>query len=195
MDFRLKVFISVAEHLSYTAASRELMISQPAITRHIQELEGSYGVALFQRKGRSIGLTGHGKVLLEHAKRIIKAYDMLQCDMDLLNISCAGPLAIGVENILLSVVATSVFPAFMERFPQVELDILSGRREFVVDAVAGGKADFAFVQSKGDEECVEYLSMEHLGLGYIAKQPGKDVPQLGALIQFAGLLSNKTFKG
>ena len=39
MDFRLKVFHSVATNLSFTKASKELFISQPAISKHIHELE------------------------------------------------------------------------------------------------------------------------------------------------------------
>ena len=38
-DFRLRVFSSVAKNLSFTKASQELFISQPAITKHIQEVE------------------------------------------------------------------------------------------------------------------------------------------------------------
>ena len=41
-DFRLKVFRSVASNLSFTKASQELFITQPAITKHIQELESQY---------------------------------------------------------------------------------------------------------------------------------------------------------
>ena len=44
-DFRLKVFQSVAKNLSFTKASQELFVSQPAITKHIQELEAYYPVS------------------------------------------------------------------------------------------------------------------------------------------------------
>ena len=43
-DFRLKVFQSVAKNLSFTKASQELFVSQPAITKHIQELEAYYQI-------------------------------------------------------------------------------------------------------------------------------------------------------
>lgn len=50
-DFRLKVFQSVAKNLSFTKASQELFVSQPAITKHIQELEATYQTRLFDRQG------------------------------------------------------------------------------------------------------------------------------------------------
>ena len=50
IDTRLKVFRSVATLLSFTKAANELFISQPAISKHIQELEKEYGVQLFDRE-------------------------------------------------------------------------------------------------------------------------------------------------
>ena len=60
MDFRLKVFHSVATNLSFTKASKELFISQPAISKHIHELEVQYKTSLFDRVGSHIGLTHAG---------------------------------------------------------------------------------------------------------------------------------------
>ena len=49
-DFRLKVFYTVALKLSYTKAANELFISQPAVTKHINELEQQLQTRLFNRK-------------------------------------------------------------------------------------------------------------------------------------------------
>lgn len=62
-DFRLRVFSSVAKNLSFTKASQELFISQPAITKHIQELETMYQTRLFERMGNKILLTDAGRLL------------------------------------------------------------------------------------------------------------------------------------
>ena len=64
-DFRLKAFYSVARNLSFTKASQELFVSQPAVTKHVRELESLYGVRLFDRKGNSISLTEAGQT--EHS--------------------------------------------------------------------------------------------------------------------------------
>ena len=73
-DFRLKAFYSVARNLSFTKASQELVVSQPAVTKHVRELESLYGVRLFDRKGNSISLTEAGKLLMEHCERILDDY-------------------------------------------------------------------------------------------------------------------------
>ena len=64
MDFRLKVFYSVATNLSFTKASHELFISQPAISKHIRELEQRFETPLFERNGNKIQLTRAGELLL-----------------------------------------------------------------------------------------------------------------------------------
>lgn len=47
MDYRLSVFQAVAEHLSFTKASRTLHLSQPAVTKHIKILEGQLAIRYF----------------------------------------------------------------------------------------------------------------------------------------------------
>ena len=87
MDFRLKVFHSVATNLSFTKASKELFISQPAISKHIHELEVQYKTPLFDRVGSRIGLTHAGELLLSHTKQLLAAYRQMDFEMNLLNLN------------------------------------------------------------------------------------------------------------
>ena len=101
-DFRLRVFSSVAKNLSFTKASQELFISQPAITKHIQELETMYQTRLFERMGNKILLTDAGRLLLEHCEKILEDYGRLEYEMNLL------------------------LARFIEKFPQMSLSLFSG---------------------------------------------------------------------
>lgn len=74
-DFRLRVFSSVAKNLSFTKASQELFISQPAITKHIQELETMYQTRLFERMGNKILLTDAGRLLWNIVRKFWKITD------------------------------------------------------------------------------------------------------------------------
>jgi len=69
-DFRLKVFYTVARRLNFTKAAEELFITQPAVTKHIHEIESYYKTQLFERNGTRIQLTPAGAVLLEHAEQL-----------------------------------------------------------------------------------------------------------------------------
>ena len=101
-DFRLKVFQSVAKNLSFTKASQELFVSQPAITKHIQELEATYQTRLFDRQGSKISLTESGRLLLEHCERILEEYKRLEYEMHLLHNEYIGELKLGASTPLRS---------------------------------------------------------------------------------------------
>lgn len=73
-DFRLRVFMTVAQEKSFTKAANFLNISQPAVSQHISELERMVGVKLFERLHGEIRLTEQGSVFREHAARILQAY-------------------------------------------------------------------------------------------------------------------------
>lgn len=65
-DFRLRVFITAAKTLNFTKCAEQLYISQPAVSKHIGELESRYKVQLFERSGSRLALTEAGRVMLEH---------------------------------------------------------------------------------------------------------------------------------
>lgn len=54
-DFRLRVFITAAKTLNFTKCAEQLFISQPAVSKHIGELESRYKVQLFERSGSRLG--------------------------------------------------------------------------------------------------------------------------------------------
>lgn len=73
-DYRLKVFYTVAVKGSFTAAAKELGITQPAVSNHISELENAIGDTLFHRSRRETGLTQKGKILFNYAEKILHLY-------------------------------------------------------------------------------------------------------------------------
>jgi DNA-binding transcriptional LysR family regulator len=66
----LRAFVTVAEELSFTSAARKLHISQPPLSRQIQQLEQEIGVKLFLRRSHGIELTERGRVFLTEAQRL-----------------------------------------------------------------------------------------------------------------------------
>ena len=68
---QLNVFLTAAETLNFTRAARELNMTQPSVSQHVQELERHFGTALFDRSGRKVSLTDAGEALLPLAREIV----------------------------------------------------------------------------------------------------------------------------
>ena len=75
-DFRLRVFETVCRKSSFTAAAKELGVTQPAISQQISELERLIGKTLFQRLPNSVALNENGEVFRTYARQILHWYDV-----------------------------------------------------------------------------------------------------------------------
>lgn len=145
-DFRLKVFRSVAKNLSFTKASQELFVSQPAITKHIQELEAAYQTRLFDRQGSRISLTESGNLLLEHCERILEDYKRLEYEMHLLHNEYTGGLKLGASITIAQYVLPPLLASFIGKFPQVSLSLLNGNSREIEAALQEHRIDLGFVE-------------------------------------------------
>lgn len=73
--YQLRYFVAVAETANFTKAAARCFVSQPSLSQQIINLEAEIGQTLFHRLGRSVSLTDAGKILLEHAYRILSEAD------------------------------------------------------------------------------------------------------------------------
>lgn len=156
MDFRLKVFESVARNQSFTRAGRELNISQPAISKHIQELEAQYKVALFERSGHQIKITPAGEVLLSHSERIIDGFRWLEYDMNQLTNRVSGELRIGASSTVAQYVLPPVLALFLKKFPDVKLTMLNGNSLQIEQALLKKKIDLGLVEGDSKQSAIHY---------------------------------------
>ncbi|WP_300700779.1 LysR family transcriptional regulator [Bacteroides sp.] len=145
-DFRLKVFQSVAKNLSFTKASQDLFVSQPAITKHIQELETTYQTRLFDRQGSKIYLTESGKLLLEHCERILEDYKRLEYEMHLLHNEYTGELKLGASTTIAQYVLPPMLASFISKFPQVSLSLMNGNSREIEIALQEHRIDLGLVE-------------------------------------------------
>ncbi len=156
IDTRLRVFRSVATQLSFTKAAGELFISQPAITKHIQELEKVYGVRLFDRIGNRIQLTRAGQLLLDHACKIVDAYHDLDFDMKKLSKKSEGELRIGASTTISQYVLPEMIAKFRRRYPDIRLTLLSGNTHEIEEALASGRIDLGMIEGSKRKQQFKY---------------------------------------
>lgn len=155
-DFRLKVFQNVAENLSFTKASKLLLISQPAVTRHINELETQLGVRLFKRLGNSIELTAEGELLLAHSRRIFQQHRQFEEDLGKMHNVDSGSLIMGASTSISQYVIPGILARFKKRYPSVEVQMYSGNTDNIEQMLLDEQIDFGIIEGNSNLVQIHY---------------------------------------
>jgi DNA-binding transcriptional LysR family regulator len=178
-DFRLRVFQTVARHLSFTKAAQELFITQPAITKHIHELELSYKQRLFERRGNRISLTEAGEALRLHADAVEQLDQQLNETLHSLHGGEGGRLRLGASTTLAQYVIPRLLPGFQTRYPDSKLTLLNGNSEQIAEALLRGQIDLGFVEGRSKSRDLHYEPFLEDELVVVRRaQPGTDTPSL-----------------
>lgn len=145
-NFRVVVFRTVAEQLSFRKAAEELYLTQPAVSLQIKALEEDLGVQLFDRTGSHIELTAAGKILLDCSAQVNAL--LLQAEQDIAALSGehAGQLALGASTTIAQYVLPRLLGEFRREHPRVYPTLISGNTEHIVDAVKQQKIELGFIE-------------------------------------------------
>ena len=161
MDYRDSVFLSVAEHLSFSKAAEALHISQPAVSRHIKELEQRYDASLFERKGNRIYLTGAGEKVYHAFKEIARHYRNLDFEMGELHNAQAGEIRVGASSTIAQYVIPRVMASFHKRYPHIRLLLMNGNSFEMEQLLLDNRIDLALVENLSSQTGIRYRDFLH----------------------------------
>jgi len=143
----LRTFLSVQRHLSYTAAGKEVSLSQPAVWRQIQKLEADLGVRLFERLGKSLSLTNAGRTLASEAEKLLGSIERVVEAVKAQESPSRGRLRIGASTTPGFYLLPSALGRFHARYPDVELSYRVENSLRIEEAILKNELDFGFVGS------------------------------------------------
>jgi DNA-binding transcriptional LysR family regulator len=145
MDLRqIRYFLILANELNFTRAAGRLHISQPPLTRQIQQLEASLGVVLFERTTRGVALTQAGMVFLEEARKIVALADQAANKTRLAHVGHLGRLDIGIfGSATLSVIPTLLIE-LRKTHPDIAISLHNTTKTEQIEAVRGKRLDIGF---------------------------------------------------
>ncbi|MBB6502067.1 LysR family transcriptional regulator [Pedobacter cryoconitis] len=156
-DFRLEVFYTVAKRLSFTKAASALFITQPAVTKHIHELEQQYDNKLFERKGNKIQLTGAGELLLKHTELLFDIYRNIDFDMNALVQKKEGILHLGASTTVSQYVIAPMLAGFRNKFRGIELNLITGNTEQVEKALLDKEIQLGIIEGRSRHQEISYI--------------------------------------
>lgn len=144
MDFRrLQYFVAVAEEANIGRAASRLSVSQPPLTRQMQQLEEEVGTPLFQRTRKGVQMTNAGQVLFEEARNILFLATRARERTRMAGLGQSGRLDIGVfgSNTL---VMPQLLHAFRLQFPDVEVIVHAMNKERQLEALYDRRVTVGF---------------------------------------------------
>lgn len=150
ISFKHQVFLEVAHHLSFTKASQVLYISQPAISKNIQQLEEHYKAALFERKGNAITLTEAGKIVydfLEKARLMEKQLEY-EINTHLDKYHAKGDLKLGASTTVALYIIPPVLSGFRQKNSDVKISLFNRNSESVLKALIDHEIDLGIIEGK-----------------------------------------------
>lgn len=115
----LKYFTAVVDYGSFSKAASHIFVSQPTLSRTIQNLEKKLKVQLFERSTRTLILTDAGKLVYEQAKKIIEATNEIHTLLDDLMDRPSGEIKIGIPPLI----GTLFFPIIAKKFGTLYPDV------------------------------------------------------------------------
>lgn len=141
----LNAFVAVADTHSFSAASEQLYLTQPAISKRISALENELDIQLFDRIGRKVTLTEAGSALLSRARNILQQVEDSKRAIQNLSGHIAGKLSIGTSHHIGLHRLPPVLRAFTHAHPEVELDLHFMDSEEACHAIEHGELELGIV--------------------------------------------------
>lgn len=158
---QLKVFETVARHLSFSRAAEELHLTQPAVSTQVRTLEGHVGLPLFEQLGKKVYLTPAGAELLQYSRTIIQQFQDAEAAMNQFKGIAGGTLNVAVIS-----AGDYFFPRLLVEFARrhagVTLNFTVHNREELLVQLAENLTDLAvMVRPPNDMDTVNESFAPH----------------------------------
>ena len=158
---QLRIFQAVARLHSFTAAARELHVTQPAISMQIRELEEACGNALYDRIGRRVQLTAASEELAACAQAILQLLTDTHARLDALAGLRAGTLKLGAISTA-KYFTPALLAAFRAHHPDIAIQFKVGNREDIVENFLPARGLGVLLEARAQRQ----LLAHHLPLHY-----------------------------
>jgi DNA-binding transcriptional LysR family regulator len=140
----LKIFITVVNSGSMTAAAQALFIAQPTVSQAIAELENHYGVKLFDRLSRRLYITEAGKQFLSYARHILALFE--EMDQIMKNPDKSGVLKVGASITVGACLLPQLTNELANIYPSVRIQAVINNTMDIENLIMKNTIDFGVVE-------------------------------------------------
>ncbi|MBL6808877.1 MAG: LysR family transcriptional regulator [Pseudomonadales bacterium] len=141
----LRSLLAVAEAGAITEAAHRLGLTQPALTRRIQQLEAEFGTALLQRGRNGATLTEAGQLVAAEARTLIERFEATKREVARHTMATGGTIRLGGGATAVSFLLPGEIAAFQSAYPNVHFQVKEGSSSDIAEDVAAGRLELGLV--------------------------------------------------
>lgn len=157
LDHKYKVFYHLAKNPNTTKVAEELLLTQPAISKSIKELEKELGISLFLREKGRMQLTEAGKYLYDKTDFLIQREREINYEIGKMRMSIKGTLYLGASTTLSQYILPEVLARFTTRHPQISISMSSGNTDQIEHEILAGNLQLAFIEGNPSLPDIHYI--------------------------------------
>jgi DNA-binding transcriptional LysR family regulator len=182
----LEAFVAVVESGSIVGASARLNLTQPAVTRRVQNLEGELRTALLDRQAKPLKPTAAGRETYEHGRRVLRSLEDLRAGLSP-DGDIGGEFRLGIMPYLSEAALAFPLDRLRGEFPHLTLRVTSGWSPRLIDMVARSELDATAVCLADGVAPPDELASDDLGTQAVilVAAPSLGVPQPASLHDLA----------
>lgn len=150
--YKLEIFNTVALEGSFSRAAERLLLSQPAVSQHMRDLEESLGTELFVRGPRGVQLTAAGETLLDYTRCILRLLSEAENAVAGLQGLQNGQILIGATPGASVYLLPDWIQTFHQRFPDLSILLRTDVTHSLASEAAAGRIDLAFIEGEIEVE-------------------------------------------
>ena len=140
-------FVKIVEAGTISAASKELLIAQPALSNQVKAFEKEYGAQLLKRGARHIQLTSAGEILYEKAKTICYLEDAAQKEIDACVSGHRGTLRLGLTPAYPDPYMSNLLLDFNQAYPHITYELFEANSNYIMEHVKNGVIEIGVIRT------------------------------------------------
>lgn len=160
MDFRqLESFIAIVKHKSFSKAAKELYLTQPTISNHMQNLEKELKTTLINRNNKQVELTKAGEIFYDYAVDILNLKDKVQFNLGSYTGKIEGTIDIYCSTIPQQYLLPKLLKNFQQKFPEIRYRMNHLDSFDIITAILENEINYGFTGSYIKDSNLEYFPL------------------------------------
>lgn len=157
LDHKLTIFYHLAKNPNTTRVAEELLLSQPAISKSIRELEKELSITLFNREKGRLLLTEAGKYLLTETEQLLRKEREILFELGKMRNTFTGTLFIGASTTLSQYVLPEILATFTRMTSDIKIHVMSGNTAYIEKEILADNLHLAFIEGTPTQPGIHYI--------------------------------------